>query len=317
MEVSVIIPTFNRGYIITDAIASVAAQTYRDFELVVVDDGSTDDTADVVNACTEGLDLSYVRHETNRGCSAAYNSGLSAASGSLVAFLDSDDLWHPRYLEELVGLLDRHREVDAVFCDVEIERGDTRIASFSRFLTPRFGDLLDDPIGEDAYLLSRREFYRYMLARDAVKPSACVFRKGLYTDFGGFEEDWPSGADYELFVRYARSARFAYLDRALAVGRIQHDSTHINAREQDCRFNILFLTREKSLLAGDHQALAAVNRGLSAKYRELGGNYIGAGRRRAAATTFARGFTETRDPDLALRAAGALLPSRLRRLTSR
>ena len=320
MDVSVIIPTFNRGYIITDAIASVAAQSYRDYELLVVDDGSTDDTADVVQRlhCSE---LSYIRHETNRGCSAAYNSGLSAASGSLVAFLDSDDLWHPRYLDELVGLLDRHPEVDAVFCDAEIENGGARIASLTRFLTPCFADLLNDPIGAGGYLLSRNEFYRYMLQRFPIKPSACVFRKSLYTDLGGFDDNWPSGTDYDLFVRYARSARFAYLDRLLVVGRIQQDSTHVNAWEQDCRFNISFLTREKSLLSGDHQALAAVNRGLSAKYRQLGGYCIGAGRRTAASTTFVRGFTETRDPDLALRAVGALLPGPvirgLRRLTRR
>ena len=98
MKVSVLIPTYNRAYIISDALDSVLKQTYRDFEIIIVDDGSSDGTRDVVEGFRSEK-IRYLRHALNRGCSAAYNTGISAAEGELVAFLDSDDIWKGDYLE--------------------------------------------------------------------------------------------------------------------------------------------------------------------------------------------------------------------------
>ena len=92
--VSVIIPAYNRAHLVGRAIASVFAQSYRNFEIIVVDDASTDDLAATL-AEAGGLQLRCITHPRNRGAAAARNTGIAAASGEFVAFLDSDDVWFP------------------------------------------------------------------------------------------------------------------------------------------------------------------------------------------------------------------------------
>src|SRR5262245_24730960 len=94
--VSVVIPTFNRAHLITGAIESVLAQTLPPLEIIVVDDGSTDDTPERL---APYLDRIVFLGQENRGVSAARNAGIQAARGNLIAFLDSDDVWHPRKIE--------------------------------------------------------------------------------------------------------------------------------------------------------------------------------------------------------------------------
>lgn len=110
--VSVVVPTFNRAAFVGDAIASISAQGDDDVEIVVVDDGSTDDTERIVAA--RGTNVTYVRLE-HRGVSAARNRGILAARGGLIAFLDSDDLWPNDSLGRRRSHLERHPEVDLVY----------------------------------------------------------------------------------------------------------------------------------------------------------------------------------------------------------
>ncbi|UCE54571.1 MAG: glycosyltransferase family 2 protein, partial [Desulfobacterales bacterium] len=93
--VSVIIPTYNRGWTIKEAIDSVLDQDFRDYELIVVDDGSTDNTPDILKSCGNSI---AVLQQSNKGVSAARNSGIGVSAGQLIAFLDSDDLWLPQKL---------------------------------------------------------------------------------------------------------------------------------------------------------------------------------------------------------------------------
>lgn len=117
-RVSVVIPTYNRADIITRAVDSVLAQTVDDIEVLIIDDGSTDGT----RALIEDIDDSRVRylaHDTNRGVSAARNTGVEAGRGEYVAFLDSDDEWLPRKLERQLSALDGREEGwIGVYCDV-------------------------------------------------------------------------------------------------------------------------------------------------------------------------------------------------------
>jgi glycosyltransferase involved in cell wall biosynthesis len=92
-SVSVIIPTFNRAHLITKAIRSILEQTYPVFEIIVVDDGSGDNTHQIVNSVNDAR-LRYIRHPTNKGLAEARNTGLAHAGGDLIAFLDSDDFWY-------------------------------------------------------------------------------------------------------------------------------------------------------------------------------------------------------------------------------
>src|SRR5688500_9781977 len=101
--VSVVIPTYNRAHLIRRAIDSVVAQTFADWELIVVDDASKDDAEGVVRSYGDSR-MRYVRHDVNKGASAARNTGLYAAHGEFVAFLDSDDEWLPEKLASQVEL---------------------------------------------------------------------------------------------------------------------------------------------------------------------------------------------------------------------
>lgn len=112
-RISVILPTFNREQFIADAIQSVLSQSYRDFELIVVDDGSTDRTAEIVSSIRDPR-LASVRQE-NRGRSYARNVALNLAQGEFVAFLDSDDLYVPGKLEMQAAYMDRHPEAGMIY----------------------------------------------------------------------------------------------------------------------------------------------------------------------------------------------------------
>jgi glycosyltransferase involved in cell wall biosynthesis len=117
----VIIPTFNRARMVCDAIDSVLAQTMREFEVIVVDDGSTDDTAAVIRSRYAGEPRVRYFTKENGGTGRARDHGLGHARGEYVALLDDDDLWLPRHLESQVACLDAHADVDLVVCDARLE----------------------------------------------------------------------------------------------------------------------------------------------------------------------------------------------------
>ena len=116
--ISVIIPTYNRAHLISRSAKSVLAQTYPDFELIIVDDGSGDNTEEIIEALADPR-IRYLRHESNRGVSAARNTGIRAARGDYIAFQDSDDEWLPQKLEKQLGLFeqDNRGDLGLVLCE--------------------------------------------------------------------------------------------------------------------------------------------------------------------------------------------------------
>src|SRR3989304_775382 len=114
-RVSVIIPTFNCARFLGRAIDSALFQTYTDYEIIVVDDGSTDATGDVVERYASKIRYTY---QSNKGVSSARNTALSNASGELIAYLDADDMWYPHKLESQVAFLDFHKDCGLVHSDV-------------------------------------------------------------------------------------------------------------------------------------------------------------------------------------------------------
>lgn len=132
--VSVIIPTFNRMDLLSEAIQSVLAQTYRPIECIIVDDGSTDNTKDTVNEqITQNTDLVTIKYiyQQNSGSQVARNNGTAAASGEFIQYLDSDDILYPDKIKQQVNYLLQHKECDGVFGDWQvgsIEKNETVIA---------------------------------------------------------------------------------------------------------------------------------------------------------------------------------------------
>ena len=112
--VSIIVPTFNRARLLGEALDGIAAQTFRDYEIIVVDDGSTDETPTIIAARPEPIRRLW---QPNQGPASARNYGLSEARGTLVAFLDSDDVWMPGYLQACVELINPRPELALAYCD--------------------------------------------------------------------------------------------------------------------------------------------------------------------------------------------------------
>jgi glycosyltransferase involved in cell wall biosynthesis len=297
-----------------DALESVLSQTYRELEILVVDDGSSDNTRELV-ASLPGDKIRYIRHERNWGCSAAYNTGISAASGQLVAFLDSDDFWKPDYLERQVGLMSRHPEVDAVFSDTEI-RGELITPSLVGLLNV-FPKLLESNNGVGDYVFTGRQIYLCLLEEVPIKPSAFLVKREVFERAGMFDEAWPSGTDWDLFLRISRLSWFGYTHQPLVVQRRSPDGVFDRYREQDKEFLLKVFTKEKRKLQNDPVALRAVNRGILDHCSDLGLLYQQSGRKQLSLAAYWCGFIETGEPIMLAKAASVFLPERARALARR
>ena len=158
--VSVIIPTFNRDWIVAEAIQSVLAQSYRQFELIVVDDGSTDRTPAILRKFKDSI---QVIRQTNQGVSAARNHGVDAARGEFIAFLDSDDLWRPEKLSVQVNFFLSNPEVQICQTDETWIRNGRRINPKSYHKKPSgdifFPSLALCLVSPSAVMLKNRFFF--------------------------------------------------------------------------------------------------------------------------------------------------------------
>src|SRR6185437_12705329 len=224
MTVSVGVPTYNRAYVIREALASCLAQTYTDFEVIVVDDGSLDNTSEVVAEFHDPR-IRYIRTEQNHGVAAARNIFLRNARGELISFLDSDDLWKPYKLEKEVAFFKRHPEAGGVFEDLQKHDSGTYVASFQRE-TAYFSTMLAERSYPHEIIFTQREMYLCLLREVPIKPTALTVRAEVIRQTGWFNEGWVAGSDWEFLIRLSRLCCFGYIDEPLAVLRLQSDATH-------------------------------------------------------------------------------------------
>ena len=305
MVFSVVVPTYNRAGILPEAIASVLAQTERRFEVLIVDDGSVDDTESRVRELHDPR-VSYVRM-AHAGVSAARNTGIALATGRYVSFLDSDDLWKSDKLATETAFFERHPEVGIVFADLEKWDGATYVPSFTR-TTEIFSKWLTQAPG-GTMVLSPRAMRWCLLQEVPVKVPSLTVRRDLLTAAGGFDPTWSSSEDWELLLRLASSAPFGYIDRPLAVIRVSPDSLHRLDQERGESAMIELLARERAN-AADGSTRAAARRGLAVRTKHLAWHYAGAGRRLAGSAAYVRGFVKTGDPGLLVRAVVVLARAR-------
>jgi glycosyltransferase involved in cell wall biosynthesis len=205
--VSVVIPTYNRAGIIAKTIENIFEQTYRNIELIVVDDGSTDDTISVLKSYGEKLRWTV---QENAGPSAARNRGISMAKGKILAFQDSDDAWHPSKIERQVGLLERAGEaVPCCICNTDIYTADGRVIN-------SFANAPLNPPYEEGIWTNVAEV---LATRFIIFCQAVAIRKKVLDKTGGFDETLKSLEDHELALRLAFEGPWAFIRTPLVIQR--------------------------------------------------------------------------------------------------
>jgi glycosyltransferase involved in cell wall biosynthesis len=202
--VSVIVPTYNRAAYLAEAVDSVLNQSYPHLELLVVDDGSTDNTRDVLNQFAGDRRL-HVTYQANAGQSRARNAALAQAQGDFFCFLDSDNVWVSDKLQVSLDAFRDNPDVDVVY-----------------------GDIIT--INENGEELSRRNMRRFsgaivaeMLKDNCVTMNTAMFRRRCYLEQGGMSETRRVADDYDLWLRYSVFFQFLYLPRFLAKYRVMED----------------------------------------------------------------------------------------------
>lgn len=191
-------PTFHSATRIGATLERLRAQTCADFEVVVVNDGSTDETSDAVRCAMMNDPRIRLVEQSNGGIAAARNRGVEAASGEVLAFLDDDDLWHPRKLELQLARLARAPAAAVVSCYSALVDAEGRLLGWRIGGTPE-GDV-----------------YREMLEWDMVSGgSVALVARGAFEEAGGFDAGLPDRADWDLWIRLARRYAFTSVPRTL------------------------------------------------------------------------------------------------------
>ena len=199
-QVSVIIPTYNRGWILRDAIDSVMAQDYKDYELIVVDDGSTDNTPEILKNYPDII----VLKQKNRGVSAARNAGVQISKADNIAFLDSDDLWLPGKLQSQFNFFNTNPSAQICQTEEIWIRNGVRVNAKKRHRKQQ-GMIFDRCL--DLCIIS---------------PSAVMMKKSLFIKVGGFDETLPACEDYDLWLRIASWCPVYLIEEALIIKRGGH-----------------------------------------------------------------------------------------------
>ncbi len=212
-KVSVIIPTYNQSILLGDTVRSVLAQTEKDFEVLIVDDGSTDDTGDVVHKLSDNR-IRYF-YKSNGGTSSARNFGLSKAKGCYVAFLDHDDLWPENYLYVMISRLDVNNQYDAAYSPITVIYPDgQKVKSYKR------------PPGKSDWIAL--DLFRHGF----IWPSAAIIRRSVLDKIHFDESLRSSYEDGDFFLRLSTRCMFLFVGDVEAIRREHSDnfSTKVGIR---------------------------------------------------------------------------------------
>ena len=212
MLVSIILPTYNRANLLGRSIGSILGQTYQDWELIIWDDGSTDNTSEVIASFNDGR-IKYF-YEDNHGAAYARNRPIEKSQGKLLAFLDSDDEWKVNKLAEQIEVMQTHPEIDVLFTDfdnINEESGKTS-RTFEQY-TRVMRSLSVVNSGRGLFII--KECFLCSLAKDNfIATDTVMLRRQSLKIVGSFNESLRNSEDFELWWRLGLSnISFAYLDR--------------------------------------------------------------------------------------------------------
>jgi glycosyltransferase involved in cell wall biosynthesis len=213
-KVSVILPCYNGSLWISDAVKSVLRQTLDDFELVIIDDGSTDNSESIISPFLGDGRVHYIYQE-NRGFSGAVNRGIKESKGDLIGFIGQDDIWLPNELEVHVKYFDEHKNVDLVhsnYCSIDSEG---RIIKVRDIKIPNFS--------------SRKKLIEYLFINNFIGFETALVKKRCFDEVGFFDERMTGFSDHDMWLRIAGKFNMAYIDLPLVKKR-EHELQLSKAR---------------------------------------------------------------------------------------
>ena len=271
-RVTVVIPVYNGERYIRAALESVFAQTYRNYEIICVDDGSKDASATILN---EYRDRIKVIQQANTGQAGARNTGAKAGAAEYLAFLDQDDLWHPSKLERQIALLEADPEAVMVHCDMDLidENGNViqrRVVSATRMSSPK-GLTMTKLFGWDP----------------CIYPSTTLIRRAAFCQIGGFDPDIPwYGEDIDLMLRLRQEGRFVFSEETGT--QYRRHSSNCSGSGTDAMFRCaeIFFGKLKTRYGKDRRKNVLLNRFLAQIYSDWGKTKMRSGLRGEAQCLF-------------------------------
>jgi glycosyltransferase involved in cell wall biosynthesis len=244
-KVSVIIPTYNREGFIVEALESILAQTFYDFEIIIVDDGSTDHTGKIVQDFIDRYPetISYI-YQSNRGAPATRNTGIRTSRGEFIAFLDSDDVWFPRKLEKCMRFLEDSGYgwvTTAAIRQDGSKREELRVSS----------DFLEDNGQKLALLKNGLYFFSSVL----IIPSGVMIHKECFNKTGMFDESLKVGEDTDMWLRFAEAGiQAGYINEALFTYRV-HSGTMTKIKASSSLEDHILIASKHAQILGMHRQL--------------------------------------------------------------
>ncbi|TCT14033.1 glycosyltransferase involved in cell wall biosynthesis [Natranaerovirga pectinivora] len=222
--ISIILPVFNGEKFICNAIQSVLLQTYSKWELIIVDDGSTDQTSSLVKIFSDKR-IKYI-YQKNQGPASARNQGINIAKGEYIAFIDADDLYLEDKLKEQVEYLRLHPEIDIVYNDIKVVD-----ESLSYLYS----------LNSEHVYNSKEEFLAMLLFRQIIPlPPSIMLKKSCFEEGIRFNKKYSHGEDYDLTIQLAKKFCFGYLPKTLYIYR-RHDNnlTNNHKKQLEAEINVL------------------------------------------------------------------------------
>jgi teichuronic acid biosynthesis glycosyltransferase TuaG len=224
MRFSVVIPTYNRAQILEKAVSSVLTQSYTDFEVIVIDNGSTDHTKEIIDGIkNKDSRVTYFWQENSGSPAGSRNTGICHAQGEWLAFLDSDDLFHPQKLERVNQYLRHHPDLVAIAHGAEVKQG-------SKIIEIR---------GIKKGLRPQPTFDTLLLQGNFLTTSATLIRRNILEKSGGFNpcKEFAMVEDYDLWLRLARLGSWGFMDEILTTQFVQPDqlSHNIEVQQENLR----------------------------------------------------------------------------------
>lgn len=293
-KVSVIVPTYNSGGYVRETLLSILDQDYQDFEIIVVDDASTDNTSDVITAMNS-CKINYVSlPENHGGPSKARNVGVAKASGAYIAIFDSDDIMLAGRLSTAVTVLDRCADVAMTFTD--IQKFDELTGDYPEIFLKhydRFASIEKKRIQKNVYAINNKQAFNCLFFENFISTSSVTIRKSVFGQVGLFDESLTNADDLDMWFRISHRYDLAFVDTPTVRYRVREGS--ISGRGATLANNRIRVYRKRMELGLDRETRDQALKQIATNYAGMGYSYRCLNHMQAARRSYLSSLKERMD----------------------